>query len=76
MSRSYKREARAQARAVQARRVERRIKHDNFRESTDKIFESKPRLNANENDSHSRGKKDPLDASPRSPSRWPAPRRA
>lgn len=39
MSKSYKREDRAQARAVQARRVERRIKHDNFRESPDKIFE-------------------------------------
>lgn len=75
MSRSYKREARAQARAVQARRAARKAAHSNF-ESPDKIFESKPRLNANENDSHSRGKKDPLDASPRSPSRWPAPRRA
>ena len=43
MSKSYKREDRAQARAVQARRVERRSKHDNFRESYDSILESKPR---------------------------------
>lgn len=72
MSRSYKREARAQARAVQARRAARHSKI----EWRDNSLESKPRLNANENDSHSRGKKDPLDASPLSPSRWPAPRRA
>ena len=39
MSRSYKKEGRAQARAVQARRTARRSKHDNFRESYDSIFE-------------------------------------
>lgn len=43
MSKSYKREDRAQARAVQARRTARRSKHDNFRESYDSILESKPR---------------------------------
>jgi hypothetical protein len=47
MSKSYKGEARAQARADQQRRAARAAKR-----------------NANENDSHLRGKKDPVDASP------------
>ena len=59
MSKSYKREDRAQARAVQARRTARRTKRD-----------------ANENHSHSRGKNDPLDASPRCPPHWTPPWRA
>lgn len=39
MSKSFKGEARAQARAVQARRAARKAAHSNF-ESPDKIFES------------------------------------
>jgi hypothetical protein len=50
MSKSYKGEARAQARADQQRRAARAAKRN---------------ANANENDSHFRGKKDPVDASPR-----------
>jgi hypothetical protein len=41
MSKSFKGEERAQARAVQQRRTARRSKHDNFRESHDSSLESK-----------------------------------
>jgi len=55
MSKSYKGEARAQARADQQRRAARAAKR-----------------NANENDSHFRGKKDPVDANPNPVARVPA----
>lgn len=57
MSKSFKGEAKAQARAVQQRRDARR---------------SKRNANANENDSHFRGKKDPVDANPNPVARVPA----
>jgi biotin synthase-related radical SAM superfamily protein len=50
MSKSFKGEARAQARVVQQRRAARAAKRNE---------------NANENDSHFRGKKDLVDASPK-----------
>jgi hypothetical protein len=56
MSKSFKGEARAQARAVQQRRAARVAKRNE---------------NANENDSHSRGKNDPVDANPQASQRWP-----
>jgi hypothetical protein len=55
MSKSFKGEARAQARAVQQRRAARAAKR-----------------NANENDSHFRGKKDLVDANPNPVARVPA----
>ena len=51
MSKSFKGEARAQARVVQQRRAARAAKRN-------------ANENANENDSHFRGKKDLVDASP------------
>jgi hypothetical protein len=57
MSKSYKGEARAQARAVQQRRAARAAKRNE---------------NANENDSHFRGKKDLVDANPNPVPRVPA----
>jgi hypothetical protein len=51
MSKSFKGEAKAQARAVQQRRAARAAKRN-------------ANENANENDSHFRGKKDLVDANP------------
>jgi hypothetical protein len=59
MSKSFKGEARAQARVVQQRRAARAAKRNANENATENANE-----NANENDSHFRGKKDLVDASP------------
>ena len=62
MSKSFKGEERAQARAVQQRRTARRSKHDNFRESHDSSLESKSQARTMPKGS--------MDASPSPRQRW------